>query len=451
MGESRQKHGRFSAGFPEKFQPAGDGGKKEPSDPRYCDGHSFSSRFQQSLYRADRNDRQVVLLLVRIETPRHAGDPAGATESARLASLTRYRIGSCLRRGDTLADFGDGLFAILLEEIRDASAVPMAIEKIHAALSHPFHIERSRVNVRYCTGASLFPIDGFLCSQLWSQAKTALERASQTGPGTFSFSPIMMGHAAMEGFAMSRDLYTAMQSGQLHTVYQPLFDISGARVLALEALLRWQHPADGVLVPARFIDILEETGLIIPVGEQVMRDACKLARTLKDGAHSPIRVTVNVSARQFSDNGFLLSVLDALYESGADPALLELELSEETLLQDPAAARRQLTELRNSGVSITIDRFGSGVSSLAELVRLPFSGIKIDPALVKGLPGDAGSAAVAAGIFALAQGVGVSLAAAGIENARQAEFLRERGCERLQGHYYARPMAADALMHWLPN
>jgi len=419
-------------------------------DPRYCDRHSFSGRFQQSLYRADRNDRQVLLLLVRVDIT-NSGAAPGAGSPQRLLKLTRYRIGSCLRRGDTLADFGDGLFAILLEEVRDASAVPMAIEKIHAALSHPFHIERSRIKVAFCTGASLFPIDGFLCSQLWSQARAALDLASQTGHGTFSFSPIMMGHAAMDGFAMSRDLHAALQADQFGLVYQPVFDASGTRVLGLEALLRWVHPLEGMLPPEHFLSVLEDTGLIIPVGEQVIRDACRLAKRLHDDGHSAIRVAVNVSARQFADAGFLLSVLDALYESGTEPSLLELELSEETLLQDTALSQRQLQELRNSGVHITIDRFGAGLSSLAEVVRLPFSGVKVDHELVRKLPEDQCSAAVAAGVFALAQGAGVTVSAAGIENRRQLDFLRARRCDRLQGHYFSRPMPADELMHWLPN
>ena len=420
-----------------------------PDDPRYCDHHSFSARFQQSLYRADRNDRQVVLLLVRVDIGADA--LVGEVGTERLCKLARYRIGSCLRRGDTLADFGDGLFAILLEEVRDASAVPMAIEKIHAALSHPFHIERSRIQLSYCTGASLFPIDGFLCSQLWSQARAALELARQEGHGTFSFSPIMMGHAATRDFALSRELHAALQAGRFELQYQPVFDAAGRRVLALEGLLRWSHPLDGMLAPERFLEVLEDTGMIIPVGEQVLRDACLLARRLQAAGHSAMPVAVNISARQFSDPGFLLCVLDALYDSGADPALLEIELSEQTLLQDPDLSLRQLSELRSSGVSVVIDGFGAGISSPAQVVRLPLAGIKISRELVARLPGDNGSMAVADGIFALARGAGITVSAAGVESRPQLDYLKAQHCDRLQGHYFARPMGADELVHWLPN
>ncbi|GEM_PF-1889138 len=417
-----------------------------PDDPRYCDHHSFSTRFQQSLYRADRNDRQVVLLLIQVDA-----SEGGLAGSDRLFKLARYRIGSCLRRGDTLADFDDGLFAVLLEEVRDASAVPMAIEKIHAALSHPFHMERSRIRLSCWTGASLFPIDGFLCSQLWSQAHAALELACQDGHGSFNFSPIMMGHAATRDFALSRELHAALQAGRFELQYQPVFDAGGRRVVALEGLLRWSRPPDGLLPPERFLEVLEDTGMIIPVGEQVLRDACRLARRLRDEGHSAMPVSVNVSARQFSDPGFMLCVLDALYDSGADASLLEIELSEQTLLQDTGLSLRRLRELRHSGVSVVIDGFGAGISSPAQVFRLPFSGVKISHELVGRLPGDTCSSAVTDGVFALARGAGVTVSAAGIENRDQLDHLQARHCDRLQGHYLGRPMPADELLHWLPN
>ena len=421
------------------------------ADSRFCDHRSFAGRFHQSLYRADRNDRQVMLLMVRIDgfyDEKHSAQIAG---TGKLLKLTLSRIGSCLRRGDTLASIGDGLFAILLEEIRDPSVVPLAIEKIHAALSHPFHIEKTLISVNYFTGASLFPIDGFMCSQLWTQAKIALDTASESGHGTFSLTPQMMGHNAIEDLKQSSELQQAAQSDQLQLVYQPIFDSSGERTIGIEALIRWHHPEHGMLKPDQFMPVLEETGLVIPVGERLAEEACRLAFRLQTEGHSPIKVTLNISARQFSDTGFLLSMLDALYNSSLSPALLELEIDEQTLLNNLELSQRLLHELQAIGIKITVDRFGSGHSSLTEIIRLPLSGLKIDSELVKGLPMDKRHRAVTAGIFTMAQGVGIKTAANGVENKAQMNALQEMSCEQMQGFYFTKPMSADALLHWLPN
>jgi EAL domain-containing protein (putative c-di-GMP-specific phosphodiesterase class I)/GGDEF domain-containing protein len=421
------------------------------ADSRFCDHRSFAGRFHQSLYRADRNDRQVMLLMVRVDGFYDEDHSTQLTDIDKLLKLTISRIGSCLRRGDTLASIGDGLFAILLEEIRDPSVVPLAIEKIHAALSHPFHIEKTFITVNYFTGASLFPIDGFLCSQLWTQAKIALDTASETGHGTFSLTPQMMGHNAIEGHKQSRELHQAAKSDQLQLVYQPIFDSSGERTIGIEALIRWHHPEHGLLKPGHFMPVLEETGLIIPVGERLAEDACRLASRLQREGHSSIKVTLNISARQFSDTGFLLSILDALYNSGLTPALLELEISEETLLKNIELSQRLLIELQGIGIKVIVDRFGAGNSSLTQIIGLPLSGLKIDSELVKGLPMDKRHCAVSAGIFTMAQGVGLKTAASGVENKAQLSALQEMNCEQMQGFYFTKPMSADALLHWLPN
>lgn len=433
------------------FDQGGASSAMPESDSRFCDHRSFAGRFQQSLYRADRNSKQVMLLLIRIDGFYSAKQRLQPTNEDRLLKLTLCRIGSCLRRGDTLASIGDGLFAILLEEIRDASVVPMAIEKIHTALSHPFNIERASISVRYFTGASLFPMDGFLCSQLWLQAKMALDNASENGHGTFSLTPQMMGHASMDDFNQSRELYQATQSDQLQLVYQPIFDAKGERVTSIEALARWQHPNRGTLEPEKFISVLEDTGLIIPVGERLIQDACRLASRLEREGHSSIAVTINISARQFADSGFLLAVLDALYESGVSPALIELEILEETLLNNPELSHRLLLELQGVGIKITVDRFGDGNSSLAEVIRLPLSGLKLGCKLVKGLPLDKHNCAVTTGMFAMAKGAGLKTAANGIENEAQLKFLQEMGCEKMQGFYFTKAMRPDELLHWLPN
>ncbi len=433
------------------FQKSGAVTGYPESDPRFCDHRAFAGRFQQSLYRADRNDRQVMLLLIRIDGFFKTDQCVNFDDADKLLKLTLYRIGSCLRRGDTLASIGEGLFAILLEEIRDPSVMPVAIEKIHTALSHPFKFEQKSVSVRYFTGASLFPMDGYLCSQLWTQAKMALDTASESGHGAFSLTPQMMSHSAIDDIKQGRELYQATQSQQLRLVYQPIFDSTGERVAGVEALIRWQHPLHGVIEPDLFMADLEDTGLIIPVGERLIEDACRLAARLQKEGHSPIKVTINISARQFADTGFLLTVLDALYDSGVSPALIELEIEEITLLNNLELTQRLLLELQGVGVKVTVDRFGAGHSSLSEVIRLPLSGLKLSAELVNGLPEDRHHCAVTAGVFAMAQHAGLKTAANGVENAAQMSFLKELNCEQMQGFYFTKPMPAEQLLHWLPN
>ncbi len=392
-----------------------------------------------------------MLLLIRIDGYLQNNKPFVATNSDRLQEYTLRRVGNCLRRGDTLASISDGLFAILLEEIRDASAVPMAIEKIHAALSHPLRVDAQSVTVRYCTGASLFPMDGFLCSQLWLQAKLALDTATENGHGTFSFSPRMSGHKAIEGPALSHDLCLAAQSDQLQLVYQPVFNATGQQVISIEALVRWRHPEQGLLEPAMFMSVLEDTGMIISVGERLIQQACHLAAKLQQQGHSFIRVLINISARQFADSGFLLTILDALYETDVSPALIELEIAEDTLLKNIKRSQRILTELQGVGVRVTVDRFGEGESSLTEIIRLPLNGLKVGLALVNGLPQDKHNAAVTAGVFAMAHAAGIRTAANGVETGEQLAYLVEKGCDQVQGFYFSRPMQAAELGYWLPN
>jgi EAL domain-containing protein (putative c-di-GMP-specific phosphodiesterase class I) len=255
----------------------------------------------------------------------------------------------------------------------------------------------------------------------------------------------------MKEIELDRELHEAYQNREFRLVYQPVFTIDRERVSAVEAFIRWDHPQRGPQLPKSFLNRLEETGLIVSVGERVLQETCQFARDLLDEGHEGIRVCVNISARQLTDPGFLLCALDALYDAGLDPSLLQLEFSEETLASIPDVARQLLPDIRKARIRVAVDHFGSGSSSLAELIRLPVSLVKIDRRLVTTITDDPVASAITSGIFALAQGTGMDVAAVGVEAATQISVLNNMGCKEIQGNFLADVLTGSELEPWLPD
>jgi EAL domain-containing protein (putative c-di-GMP-specific phosphodiesterase class I) len=413
---------------------------------RLCSRVQFLDRLDTSARRARRNKEYVVLILVQFVT----GEECLGDSAAESAELLICRVSSCIRASDSLCDLGGARFAILMDDVREPSAVPMVIEKLNATLTGAFRAA-SRVRwPRPNLGASLFRAGDMPVSQLWLQTEAALERAIAAGPGGYSISPLVTGRTAMERFELSRDLYKAYRNNEFETVYQPIFDNADKCVHAFEVLLRWRHPVRGCLYPDSFLSLLEESGLIVPVGEWLLHQACGMAKKLLEGGHGAIRVCVNVSSRQLEDRGFLLAVLDALYDTGLEPHRLQLEFSERLLSRDTGLLQLMLPELKNAGVKLAIDHFGAGAAPLAELVRLPINLIKLDRSLVTGVADDAVSQTIAAGTLAVAKATGMLVAAVGVEQQLQASILEKMGCCEAQGRYYSHPVPVgevSALLH----
>ncbi len=415
---------------------------------KICTYSEFHDRFHLALNRAQRSRKHVLLLQVRLRA--EASDESPGLDE-RLSALAIRRIGTCLRSSDTVCQHGKRELAILMEDVRDSAFVPSVIEKLHTTFSHPTRTGDEDVLLLPSYGASLYPIDGHDTDKLWQRAAEALQLACESEPGAFRFSADVANHGAMQRFELGKDLHEAYQNQEFRIVYQPVFTVDGKRVSAIEAFIRWDHPERGALLPEAFLHLLEDTGLIIPVGERVLHESCQFARTLLDDGHEGIRVCVNISARQLTDPGFLLGALNALYDAQLDPSLLQLEFSEQALASIPDAAQRLLPDIRKAGIRVAVDHFGSGESSLAELIRLPISLIKIDRLLVQKIVGDPVSNAIASGIFALAQGTGMDVAAVGVEAATQIGVLDEMGCKEIQGHYLADAFTGTELEPWLPN
>jgi EAL domain-containing protein (putative c-di-GMP-specific phosphodiesterase class I)/GGDEF domain-containing protein len=408
---------------------------------RLCSYAQFMDRLGNSLRRARRNNEYVLLILLQFAQAQH-GRCSGGVDAVDPGELLVCRLSSCIRASDSLCELGQGRFAMLLEDVREPSAAPMVIEKLNATLlGHP-RAERRPGQAQPHLGVSLFPAADLPPGQIWLHAEAALEQAMAMGPGCYSISPAVTGQTAMERFELSTDLYKGYRNDEFEVVYQPIVGFSGKRVQALEALLRWQHPQRGCLSPRVFLPLLEESGLIVPVGERLLNQACRMASRLRDEGGASFRVCVNISARQLVDRGFLLTVLDALYDTGLAPQALQLEFSETVLTNESQLLGRLLPELKSTGVRLAVDQFGTSKAPLAELLSLPLNLIKLDRSLVKGLLDDAVSQAIISGTVALAGSAGMAVAAVGVEQQLQGEVLEKLGCCEGQGRHYAYPVPA---------
>ena len=430
--------------FQEQSWPGGGCEADSANHSRLCSYAQFLDRLGNSLRRARRNKEYVLLILLQFAQTQHERW-SGADDAVDPGELLVCRLSSCIRANDSVCELEQGRFAMLLEDVREPSAAPMVIEKLNATLlGHP-RAERRPAHVQPHLGVSLFPAADLPPGQIWLHAEAALEQAMALGPGCYSISPAVTGQTAMERFELGTDLYKGYRNDEFEVVYQPIVGFTGKCVQALEVLLRWQHPERGCLSPRVFLPLLEESGLIVPVGERLLNRACRMASRLMDEGAASFRVCVNISARQLVDRGFLLTVLDALYDTGLAPHALQLEFSETVLTGESQLLGRLLPELRSTGVRVAVDHFGTGSAPLTELLSLPLNLIKLDPSLVNGLPDDAVSQAIVSGTVALAASAGMAVAAVGVEQPLQAEVLEKLGCCEVQGRHYAYPVPAARL------
>ena len=403
---------------------------------RVCSRAQFLDRLHGAVRRAGRHNHYVMLILLQLGPQRRTEATAG-DRGADSVELLICRLGSFIRSSDSLCNLGEGRFAVLMEEVREPSAVPMVIDKLNATLLARSGSQGNAPRLWANLGVSLFRATDLPVEQIWQQTAAALEQAIGYGPGCYSISPVATERNVMERVELSRDLYRAYRNNEFETVYQPIVDVADRRVLGLEVLLRWRHPERGYLYPAAFLPLLEESGLIVPVGERLLNDACQTARKFLDEGHTMLRVCVNISARQLVDRGFMLTVLDALYDSGLPPEALQLEFPESVLGTESGLLRRLLPELKTMGVKLAIDQFGTGKAALAELACLPVDLVKLDPSLVNRLPNHPDSRAVVTATLALAQSAGMAVAGVGVEHEAQTGILDELGCREMQGRYYS--------------
>jgi len=376
---------------------------------------------------------------------KYVNDSLGHAARDRLLRKAGERIAGVLQPGDTAARTGDDEFVLLLAEREDEGQAMATVSEVLQAVARPFTEDGQRIHLGCSAGVAGFPGDGQDAETLLRHAEIALYRAKQEGRNTVRFYLPGMNERAHERLALVDAMREALRDGQFELHYQPQVALASNRVVGVEALIRWRHPQRGVVRPDVFIALAEETGLIVPIGTWVLEQACRQAVRWRAAGGGALRMGVNLSPRQFREEGLAASVRRVLDESGLPPACLELELTEGVVMDDPERAAGAMRELKAMGVRMAIDDFGTGYSSLSYLRRFPVDVLKVDQSFVRDIEHDKGSAAMVAAIVSLAHELGIGVIAEGVETAAQRDFLRARGCDEVQGYLYSRPLPAQEL------
>lgn len=403
----------------------------------------LTDRLGQAVAQARRNREKVAVMMLDLDHFKHINDSLGHHVGDLLLQTVADRLRGCLRECDTAARLGGDEFVILLGNIDEVGDIDVVAEKVLCALKAPFAIEQHQLHIGGSIGVSLFPQDGEDCSKLMRAADTAMYDAKASGRGIHRHFIPAMNEATTRWQELASDIHMACAKGEFTLYYQPQIALDGYHITGVEALLRWNHPDQGLIMPSLFVPLLEELGLIVEVGEWALVQACQQNMAWQRAGHAPIRMAVNLSAQQFYRGDIVKSVRHALDVSGMDPRWLELELTESLTLDDTEVTIQIMNDLKALGVTLSLDDFGTGWSSLSYLRRFPLDRIKIDRAFMSEVATEPNAAAVVQGIFSLAQSLGLGCVAEGIENREQLDYLKRQICAEMQGFLFSRPLAAD--------
>jgi diguanylate cyclase (GGDEF)-like protein/PAS domain S-box-containing protein len=405
----------------------------------------FRDRLEHAIRRADRAGSKLAVLFLDLDRFKHVNDSLGHTVGDDLLQDVAVRLRGFLRRDDTLARLGGDEFTILMEGLRQGKDAAVLAEKLIKSLCEPFQIKDYELMVGASIGISIYPQDAQTAEALLRNADAAMYRAKDSGRNTHRFYSRDMTTTALERVVLEAQLRHAIEQEQLQLFYQPEVDLVSGRLVGLEALVRWQHPGKGFVEPARFIQLAEDTGLIVPLGEWVLRAACIQGRKWLDANIDFGSIAVNVSASQVLRGTLANNIARILAETGFPPERLEIEINESFIMRQPNQSIGHFMAIRELGVQLAIDDFGTGHSSLAYLKQLPIDKLKIDRSFVQDLPGDVNDAVIARAVIALGHSLQFRVIAEGVETAGQRDFLRTEGCDEAQGYLYSRPMDAEKV------
>lgn len=411
----------------------------------------FNARLEHAVQRARREDGQVVLLFLDLDRFKSINDSLGHHVGDALLKEIARRLLNTVRGEDTVARLGGDEFVVILEGHAAGQSAEIVARKLVASVSAPLNLPGLPPGTRIGTsiGIAVFPRDGFEPAALLRNADTAMYRAKEDGRGTFRYYSEEMGVSAVDRFMLENELRAAIDDGQIEIHYQPLVRLSDGRVFGAEALARWRHPRRGLLFPARFIGLAEECGLIVPLGQQILEQACRFAARMHGNGYPLERIAVNVSPLQIGRDDFVENVAGALRRSGLPGQALELEITENFVMSNTPRMVERLAAVTALGVSFAVDDFGTGYSNLAQLKCLPISKLKIDRGFVEGLPEDLNDLAIVRAVISLGRNLGFTVIAEGVESAEQAALLQHEGCSEGQGNLFSRPLDEAAFVRLL--
>ncbi|HXQ68987.1 MAG TPA: EAL domain-containing protein, partial [Pyrinomonadaceae bacterium] len=391
----------------------------------------FEDRLTQACSVAKSSGQSLGVLFISLDQFKKVNDSLGHAPGDSLLREFAERLKSCISKSDTVARFGNDEFALLKTQIDGTNDVIETIGSLSQVLKFSFDLPGHELYATASVGVSMFPIDGEDCHTLLKNAGAALYKAKKSGGANYQFFTADMHELATRRLALETNLRRAIQNEEFLIHYQPRVSVDSLAITGVEALVRWQHPQFGLVSPSEFIPLAEDTGLIVPIGEWVLRQACEQNRRWQDQGFAPIQVAVNISGRQFHDRDLSQTVIRILNESGLAPHHLELELTESSIMQNEEFAGNVLTRWRNMGINITIDDFGTGVSSLASLKRLPIGALKIDQSFVRDTSIDPDDAAIVLAIITLAHNLRLRVVAEGVETEEQLRFLQLMRCDEI--------------------
>ncbi|MBD1935209.1 MULTISPECIES: putative bifunctional diguanylate cyclase/phosphodiesterase [Cyanophyceae] len=410
----------------------------------------FRERLHQTVSQSENDQRLVAVLLLGIDD---FTDMSHTLEQETLNLLLRaiaQRLTTCTSQTDILAHISEDEFAIALTEIPSFESAIKLSQLVVSTLAKPFFLEGTSIRITASIGIAVNDLeDRNGVDKLLQQARLALYQAKQQGRSQYQFYSPEVNAQLQERLALENELHGALERNEMVVYYQPLIDLHSRQITAMEALVRWQHPTQGLVSPAKFIPIAEANGSIVPIGEWVLRTACAQTRAWQLAGLPAIRISVNLSARQFEQQNLVEVVSKILEETGLEASYLELEVTESFLMGDVQRSVNTLEKLRELGISLALDDFGTGYSSLNYLKRFPVTMLKIDRSFVQDVTSNPDSAAVTDAIIALAKSLRLNITAEGIETQEQLDYLQKRGCEEGQGFYFSRPVPADVIAQML--
>lgn len=403
----------------------------------------FEDRLTLELAHAQRDKQGLAVMFLDLDHFKLINDTLGHWVGDQLLQDVADRLKNALRGADTVARMGGDEFALLITQVTHAENVVKVVQKIFHALNPPFNFGDHEFHITTSIGITLYPNDGKDTQTLLKNADTALYRAKEQGRNIYQFYTPAMNTKTLERLALENNLRRALERKELIVYYQPRVKINTGQIVGMEALVRWQHPEQGLISPVKFIPLAEETGLIIPLGEWVLQTACAQTKAWQEAGLPPLRVGVNLSARQFQQPNLVERVAQVLKKTGLHPQYLELEITESAAMQNAEYTLLMLYHFKEMGIHISIDDFGTGYSSLSYLKKFPFHTLKLDQSFIRDLTTDPNDAMIAKIIITLAHGLKLEVVAEGVETQEQLDFLKRLQGDEVQGYLFSKPLPAE--------
>ena len=411
----------------------------------------FADRLEQAVIRSERSKTSMALMLVDIDDFKLVNDSFGHDAGDKLIKAVGELISKSLRRADTIARLGGDEFAIIIEGIEGPDDAISIADNLTTILEHNVRLDDQETYTSASIGIAVFPDDGKDARTLLKNADTAMFRAKENGRHCFQFYKPEMSVSAMERLDLENSLKAAFENDEFLIHYQPVIDLHKNEVVGVEALLRWQHPDKGMIQPSDFIDVIEDCGLIVPLGEWLINSVCRQIKVWQDAGLKEQNVSINLAPRQFKEQDLVALFTQAMAENGIDASSLSLEITERTLIDNVGEVDKTLKKLRAMGMKILLDDFGTGYASLAYLKEFPVDIVKIDRAFITGIPENEADSQIVDAIAGLTRGLKLSLLAEGVENERQLDVLKGMGCQYAQGYYWSKALPGDEYEQFYMN